>query len=158
MRDVLGGVAELLRGQRACVPARVARGLADPPAEHRPEQVAVPGLRARAHEPRGELRVEDVGDLGRPGAAQDRHVLAAGVEHNLDRRVREQLRDRRHVGVALERVDQVDARLALGTRVVVDRDLYQAEQRPVAALGHELGVDADAPVLARQGRRRRNVV
>ena len=48
VRDVLGGVAELLGGQRPGVPSRVARGLADPPAEHRAEQVAVPGLRARA--------------------------------------------------------------------------------------------------------------
>ena len=97
VRDVLGGVAQLLGGQRPRVPARVAGGLADPAAEHRAEQVAVPGLGARAREPGGELGVEDVGELGAPGPAEDRDVLAAGVEHDLDRRVGEQLRERRDV-------------------------------------------------------------
>ena len=32
---------------------------------------------------------------------------------------------------------------------VVDRDLHQAQQRPVAALGHELGVDPDPAARAR---------
>ena len=94
--------------------------------------------------PGGELGVEDVGDLGPPGAAQDRHVLAAGVEHDLDRWVGEQLRDRGHVDARSERVDQVDTRLALGARVIVDGDLHQTQQRAVAAFGHEFGVDAEA--------------
>ena len=154
--DVLGGVAQLLGGQRPGVPPRVARGLADPAAEHRPEQVAVPGLRARANEPGRELRVEDVRDLGRPGPAEDRDVLAAGVEHDLDRRVGEQVRDRARVDPALERVDQRDVRSGAVGGFVVDRDLDQAQQRPVAALGHELGVDPDPSVRARDGRRRRH--
>ena len=91
MGDVLGGVAELLGGQRPGVPARVAGRLADAPAEDRAEQVAVAGLRAAAGEPGRDLRVEDVGELGLPGAAQDRHVLAAGVQDDLDRRVGQQL-------------------------------------------------------------------
>jgi hypothetical protein len=80
------------------------------------------------------------------------------VEHDLDRRVGEQLRDRGHVDLALERIDQVDTRLALGAGVIVDGDLHQAQERPVAALGHEFGIDADTPVLAREARRRRHVV
>ena len=156
VRDVLGGVAELLGGQRPGVPARVARGLADPAAEHRPEQVAVAGLRARAREPRRELGVEDVRDLGAPRPAQDRHVLAAGVEHDLDRRVGEQLRERRHVD-PVERVDQRDVRGVVRV-LVVDRDLHQAQQRPVAALGHELGVDPDPAVRAGGARGRRHLV
>ena len=34
---------------------------------------------------------------------------------------------------------------------VADADLHEAEQRPVAALGHELGVDAEPPLLAGAG-------
>ena len=59
-------VAELLGGQRARVPARVAGGLADALAEHRAEQVAVAGLGAGAGEPGGDLGVEDVVELGAP--------------------------------------------------------------------------------------------
>ena len=71
--DVLGGVAELLGGQRAGVPAGVAGGLADAPAEDRAEQVAVAGLGARAGETGGELGVEDVVELG---AATTRRRIA----------------------------------------------------------------------------------
>ena len=158
VRDVLGGVAQLLGGQRPGVPARVAGGLADPAAEHRAEQVAVPGLGARAHEPGGELGVEDVRDLGAPGPAEDRHVLAAGVEHDLDRRVGQQLR--RAVSTSTSPRASRSARCAGRRRRarVVDRDLHQAQERAVAALGHELGVDSDAPVRARGGRRRGHLV
>ncbi len=147
--DVLGGVAQLLGGQRAGVPARVARGLADPAAEHRAEQVAVAGLRARAGEPGGDLGVEDVRDLGAPCAAQDRDVLAAGVEHDLDRRVGEQLRQRRDVDVP--RAGRSGRSAAPSDSAeAVDRDLHQAQQRAVAALGHELGVDPEAAGCARE--------
>ena len=50
--DVLGGVAELLGSQRARIPARVARGLADAQPEHGADQVAVAGLGALADEAR----------------------------------------------------------------------------------------------------------
>ena len=72
-----------------------------------------------------------------PGAAQDRDVLAPGVHDDLDRRVGQhrgkRRRDRR---ARLERVEHDD--------LVADADLHEAEQRPVAALRHELGVDARA--------------
>ena len=149
---VLGGVAELLGGERSRVPAGVAGRLADAAAEHRSEQVAVAGLRAGADEPGRQLRVEQVGDLGPPGAAEDRHVLAAGVEHDLDGRIAQQLRHRRDVHPAAQRIDQIDAWTA-AVRRVVHGDLDQAQERPVAALGHELGVDPDPALLARDRRR-----
>ena len=42
--------------------------------------------------------------------------------------------------------------MPVGTVRVLDGDLGQAQQRPVAALGHELGVDPEAPSLARDRR------
>ena len=114
MDDVLARVAQLLGGQRALVPARVARGLADAAAEDRAEQVSVAGLGTRADEPGRDLGVEEIVDLRAPGAAEDRDVLAARVEHDLDRGVREQLGERRHVDI-LQRVDQHDSWLAAGT-------------------------------------------
>ena len=49
-------------------------------------------------------------------AAQDRHVLAPGVHHHLDVRVGEHARERREVGVALERIEHLGAHAALGRR------------------------------------------
>jgi hypothetical protein len=68
------------------------------------------------------------------------------VHHDLDGRVGEHARQRREVGVALQRVDHLGADAVLATRVG-HRDLHQAEQRLVAALGHELRVDCNAPAL-----------
>ena len=67
-----------------------------------------------------------------PDAPEDRDVLAAGVEDDLDRRVGEQLGERRDLD-AVERVDQDDPS-AVGLARIVDADLDQAQQRPVAAL------------------------
>ena len=105
------------------------------------QQRLVADLRAQAGEPGGELRVEDLGDLGVPGPAQQRHVLAAGVHHDLDLRVGEDERQRRAVQLFVERVEHLDA---AGAAVVPgDGDLDQAQQRAVAALTHELGVDRE---------------
>ncbi len=150
--DVLGGVAELLGGQRARVPARVARGLADAQAEYGADQVAVAGLGALADEARGDLRVEYVRQLRGPRSAQDRHVLTAGVQDDLDLRIGQQLRQRPHVDVLVEAVDQDRADSGRLARVL-DGDLGEAEQRAVTPFGHELGVDPEASVGLRQGDR-----
>ena len=55
-------------------------------------------------------------------------------------------RDRRRIWRPLERVEQRGGRV--GT-AVLDPDRHQAQQGPVAALGDELGVEADATGLAR---------
>ena len=102
------------------------------------EQPGVAGLGGEAGEARGDLGVEHVRDVGLPLAAQDRDVLAAGVQHDLDRGVGEHGGERRGVE-ALERVEHDD--------LAPDADLHEAQQRPVAALGHELGVDPE-PALA----------
>ena len=147
MDHVLGGVAELLRSQRPHVPARIGRGLAHAQAEHRPEQVAVARLGAGSGEAGRDLGVEDVVDLGLPRPAQDRDVLATGVQHDLELGVAEQLRQRRDVDVG-QRVDQQDDRV---TRLLrgVDRDLDEAQQGAVAPFGHELRVDPEPAGRAR---------
>src|SRR5205085_259650 len=48
--DVLARVAHLLGRQRAGIPARVARGLADSQTQDRAQQIGVAGLRAAAGE------------------------------------------------------------------------------------------------------------
>ena len=156
--DVFGRVAELLLGQRPGVPARVAGGLAEAYVEDRRQQVAVARLRALAGESGGDLGVEDVRDLGAPGPTQDRDVLAPGVQDDFDRRVGQQRGQWSEVDRLVEAVDhdRPDARRA-GARVL-DRDLGQAQQRPVATLGHELGVDPEPPAgrgQAPRPRRRR---
>ncbi len=79
-------------------------------------------------------------------AAQDRHVLAAGVHDHLDRGVGQHARERAGVELVGDRVQHLgaDAVLAL---VVGHRDLDQAQLRLVAPLGHELGVDRQPAVL-----------
>ena len=62
------------------------------------------------------------------------------MEHDLDPVVGEHGGQRRGVE-ALERVEHRD--------LAADADLHQAQQRPVAALGHELGVDPEAPLPLR---------
>jgi hypothetical protein len=109
-------------------------------AEHRAEQVAVPSLRAGAGKAGRDLRVEHVVQLRVPRAAQDRDVLAPGVQDDVDRGVAEQRGERSDVGLR-ERVDQDDLRRS--PRVgIVDRDLDEAQEGPVSALRHELCVDS----------------
>jgi hypothetical protein len=86
-----------------------------------------------------------------PHPPQQRHVLARRVQHDLDRGVGEHLRERGGRGrePRLERVEQRDPHPARSVRVVRD-DLHEAQQRAVAALGHELGVDPQAAAGARQ--------
>ena len=59
------------------------------------------------------------------------------MQHDLDAGVGEHLGERRRVE-ALERVEHRD--------LAADADLHEAQQRPVAPLGHELRVDPEAPL------------
>ena len=79
--------------------------------------------------------------------AHERDVLAAGVHDDLDPGVREHRCQRRAVELLGQRIEHQDA-LA---RVLPfgDRELHQAQQRAVAALAHELGVQRQAPGRAR---------
>ncbi len=103
------------------------------------EEPGVAGLRGEAGEARRDLRVEDVRERGLPGAAEDRDVLPPGVEDDLHGRVGEDRGERRGVAHLRERVEHHD--------LLADADLDQAQERPVAALGHELGVDPEPPEL-----------
>ena len=69
------------------------------------------------------------------------------MQHDLDLGVGQHLGQRRGVDL-VERVEQRDPR-AVRRRRVVDDDLHEAQQRAVAALGHELGVDPERAALAR---------
>ena len=94
---VVGGVGELLVGERALVPAREPLAAAQLHAEHAVHERLVALLVAEAQEAGGHLGVEDVGHVGLPGAAHDRHVLAAGVHDHLDLGVGERRGERRRV-------------------------------------------------------------
>ncbi len=128
LQHVLARVLELLGAERAAVPAREARGLAQPHVEYLAQQPLVAELGAHAREPGGDLRVEHVVDLAAPQPAQERNVLAAGMQDDLDRRVGEHLGQRRGVErIVGERVQQRDV-AALGV-VAGQRHLDQAELR-----------------------------
>jgi hypothetical protein len=94
-----------------------------------------------AGEAGGDLRVEDVDDVGSPRAPQDRDVLAGGVQDDLDLGIGEHLRERLEVELA----QRVEERGADAVRLVLvgHGDLHEAQQRPVAPLRHELRVDAE---------------
>ena len=140
--DVLAGVADLLGRERARVPAGERRRLREPDPQHVVQQPGVAGLGAEAGEAGRDLRVEHVRERRVPRAAQDRDVLAAGVQHDLDRRVGEHGGERRRItDAALERIEH--------DHLARRGDLHEAEQRPVAALRHELRVDAQPPFLPR---------
>ena len=106
------------------------------------QQRLVAELGAQAGEAGGELRVEEVRDVRLPDAAQQRDVLAAGVHDDLDGGVGEHGRERRRVERVVERVEDLDATSPSGRH---RGDLDEAQQRPVAALAHELRVDPEAP-------------
>ena len=106
------------------------------------EQIRIAGLGAGAGKAGGYLSIEDVGELGAPGSAQDRCILSAGVQHHLDGGIGQQAGQRRRVHVG-QGIDQQDLRF-LGLARRVDDDLHEAEERPVAALGHELRVDTES--------------
>ncbi len=117
----------------------------------RVEQRLVRGLRGHPREARRHLRVEHVLDLGAEAPAQQRDVLAPGVHHHLHRGVRQHLRQRADVDALIERVDQLDAALdpvparGSGSLDRGHRQLHEAQQRAVAALAHELGIERQAP-------------
>jgi hypothetical protein len=83
-----------------------------------------------------------------PHAPQQRDVLARGVQHNLDRRVGEHRGEWGGVE-RLQRVEQRDPQAVRRVGVVGD-DLDEAQQRAVAALRHELGVDPEPAAGARE--------
>ena len=120
------------------------------------QQRLVAELGAQPGEAGGELGVEEVRDARPADAAQQRDVLAAGVHDDLDLRVGEHLGERREVERVVERVEHLDAHVAAGARRL-DGDLDEAQQRLVAALAHELRVDAEAPGRAGELGERRDV-
>ena len=70
------------------------------------------------------------------------------MQHELDLRVGERRGEGRGVDGVVERVDDRDHELA----TALDGDLHEAEERLVAPLSHELGVDAQTPRVARSRR------
>ncbi len=89
------------------------------------QHVAVAHLRPQTAEPGCDLRVEDVVDLGAPDAAQDRHVLTAGVHDDLDLRIGEDGGERGEIQRGVERVEHLDAHVA-ARRIRLDGDLDEA--------------------------------
>ena len=118
VQDVLARVADLLGAQRARVPAREARALAQ--RARRPSRAAAPRSRAgragRRSRPRPACR-RRCGSRCDHSAAQQRDVLAAGVQDDLDRRGRRARRPAaRGRTSSVERVEHLDADAVVGRR------------------------------------------
>ena len=145
--DVAARVVDLLLRQRPLVPAREARGLRHADAEHVVQHVAVAHLRAQAAEPAAicvsKMFVTSVATTRRRIATSWRPACMTtsivGVGQHLGERLVVEAR-------AVERVEH--GHVDLVAVAVRDRDLHEAQQRLVAPLGHELGVDADSPTGA----------
>jgi hypothetical protein len=101
--------------------------------QHLAHQRLVPLLVAEPEKAGRHLRVEHVGDLRVPAPAQDADVLAPGVHHHLDVRVREHASKGGEVELALERVEHLGTNAALDIRIRHGH-LHQTQQRLVAAL------------------------
>ena len=149
MQHVLARIADLLVAQRPRVPARVARGLAQPHAQHLAQQRLVAGLRRQPGKAGRDLRVEQPAHLGVPHPPQQRDVLAPGVHDDLDGGIGEHLAQRRWVETVVERVEDLHAHPAVGAGVG-HGDLDETQQRPIPTLAHELGVDAEPRARARE--------
>ena len=146
---VLPRVGDLLGRQRAGVPAGEARGLGQPQPQQGGQQRVVGALGPESREPGGDLGVEHVRDLGPEAPAQQGHVLAPGVHHHAYLRVGQDIGQRRAVEVVLEGVEDHDP--LVGSLALGNRQLDQAQQRPVAPLAHELGVQSEPPGGSRTG-------
>ena len=155
VQDVLARVARpapSLSGR--AVPARELRALAQPHADHLVQQRLVAELRAQARRsPRRPACRRCCVISVCQSAPQQRDVLAPGVQDDLDVGVGEHLGQRRRVErLASSGSSTVDRTLAVGSST---RDLDEAQQRAVAALAHELRVDAQAPGSRAPGARAR---
>jgi hypothetical protein len=128
--DVLTRVLDLLGSQGALVPVGEALGLLQRFPEHLADHQPVARLMRRGRQRRRDLCVEHVRGPHAPRPFQQRQVLAAGVDDDLDLGVREQRQQRAGVVVA-ERIDRADQ----GRPVrAVDRHLHEAEERVVPPL------------------------
>ncbi len=81
----------------------------------------------------GDLRVKERLRDGAGEIEEDLDVLARGVEHLEDALIRHQSEQRRQID---PRSEHVDGRGTFGTG-----HLHKAQDRPIGALAHELGVD-----------------
>ena len=152
MHDVLARIGELLGGQRPGVPAREARRLGDAQAEDLAEQRVIGALRGEPREAGRDLRVEHVRNLALQPPAHQRDVLPPRVHDDLNGGVGEHVGEWAEVEILLERVDQRDPLSRAGA--LGDGELHEAQQGPVAALAHELGVERELPRFARTLRER----
>ena len=148
VQHVLARVGELLGRQRPRVPARVARALGDVQSQHAAEQVAVAGLRARGRRSRRRPACR------RRWSPRFSRRAAAARRPGARRAARSRSRDRRAprasgVGSSASSVSNSAIRTPSGRVGVVGDDLHEAQQRAVAALRHELGVDPEAAAPAR---------
>ena len=87
--------------------------------------------------------------LHAPDPLEDRHVLGTRVEDDLDLGIGQDGRERPGIEPVADRVEQLDPRLRRAP-AGRQRDLHQAEERAVAALGDELRINRHTAVLARQ--------
>ena len=128
-------VCDLPLGQGPLRPIGEARGLVETGAGQPPDQRLVADRVAEAAHHRGDLGIEDrvrhlAGQL-----KEDFEVLAPGVKHLEDRGIGHQVEQRRQIEAGRERVDR--------DGLVGSRHLREAQDRPIGALAHELGIDRD---------------
>ena len=142
MGDVAQRVVDLRLGQRPARPVGEARALVDVRPGQLGDQRVVGDLLAEAAHHGRDLRVEE-----RPRQlaqmVEDLEVLPGGMHHLEHALVGHHREQRPEIDARRQRVDR--------DRLVLARDLDQAELGEVGAVAHELGVDRDEALAAHAG-------
>ena len=142
MGDVAQRVVDLRLGQRPARPVGEARALVDVGAGQLRDQRVVGDLLAEAAHHGRDLRVEE-----RPRQlaqmVEDLEILPGGVHHLEHALVGHHREQRPEIEARCQRVDR--------DRLLLARDLDQAELGEVGAVAHELGVDGDEALAAHAG-------
>ncbi len=106
MENITARISLLLLAQWAGVPVRKAGALVELHLEQVTEQGLVADLRSQAGKGSRDLGVEAIARMGVPESPQQRDVLAASVDNDLDLWVVDQFDDWRWVDLAIEWIDQ----------------------------------------------------
>ena len=133
MDDIGERVVDLSFGQGPMRPVGKARGFVQGRAGQPLDQCLVADRVAEAAHHRGHLGVEDGVRHIAGQMKEDLEILARRVEHLEGRRVGHQRQQRRQIDPFGQRVDR--------HRFLRAGHLHDAEDRPIGALAHELGID-----------------
>ncbi len=136
MRDVGDGIFDLARIQWSSAPVGKARPFVELDAEPAVDEIGIANLFGLADRHRRDLGIEQRMRRRAGHLADNLEVLTTGMDDLEDILVPgQQIHQRRQIDVLGERIDR-------GGLVFIG-DLNKAQDRPIGAFAHELGIDRD---------------